>query len=213
MEWMYDMVLVGKTTDDSKWESQACLYFSPETFGQQQHLLTVTSQPTVWLWEQRSWSWKLQPQWKPEPGSDKQRLLLPYFFLLMATPDKKISSQRRQLAQIYNKPNEGQSGNRPWTQWIQVPTAKYLSCREVIAQSHMQGESAHAWYHHNYGSHAHCEALDNPGSLQHPPLLGSHLCWREKSESQRQTEPERKQTKLSDLQSVLKVNNEHHKSR
>lgn len=119
------------------------------------------------------------------------------------------------LAQIYNKlvSNEGQSGNRPWTQWIQVPTATYLSCREVIAQSHMQGESAHAWYHHNYGSHAHCEALDNPGSLQHPPLLGSHLCWREKSESQRQTEPERKQTKLSDLQSVLKVNNEHHKSR
>lgn len=135
------------------------------------------------------------------------------FFLLMATPDKKISSQRRQLAQIFNKPNEGQSGNRPWTQWIQVLTAKYLSCREVIAQSHMQGESAHAWYHHNYGSHAHCEALDDPGSLQHPPLLGSHLCWREKSESQRQTEPERKQTKLSDLQSVLKVNNEHHKSR
>lgn len=57
------------------------------------------------------------------------------------------------------------------------PTAKYLSCIKFLAQSHVQGESAHTGYHHDDGSHAHCEALDDPGTLQYSPLFGSHLCW------------------------------------
>lgn len=53
---------------------------------------------------------------------------------------------------------------------------EYLSCSEVIAQGHMQGESAHTGYHDDYRSHSHCETLDDPGSLQYTPLFWSHLC-------------------------------------
>lgn len=48
--------------------TQRCTQFSPGIFWRQQPLPKATSRPGVWLWGQRSWNWKQQPQWKPEEG-------------------------------------------------------------------------------------------------------------------------------------------------
>lgn len=47
-------------------------HVSPEIFWQPRRLRTAISQRVVWLWGQRSWSWKLQPLWKPEIGQHSE---------------------------------------------------------------------------------------------------------------------------------------------
>lgn len=82
----------------------------------------------------------------------------------------------------------------------------------------MKGESADARYHHDDGSHAHGEALDEAGPLQHLSFFWSYLCKGTTIKKKKNRAKKNKKRKkiiegFSLAQWVLQRNNEqHHKS-
>lgn len=133
--------------------------FWPEIVSQPRSPRIKHALPRAWPLEQRSWSWKQQQRWRPACCDRNENRSL----WVQVRCSLGASDQKRK-AEI----------------WLN------LCCREIITQSHVKSERAHAGYHHHDWSYAHRQALNTAGPLQYPPLFWSDL-WRHKQRSRQRS--------------------------